>query len=98
MATPTVNILRWSFLTLGILYGFSHQRTLYKQQATHEAKQKYEKKEALITLAKAEYQKSLLPPDQRGDNVISNPDDPKFDLEAFLINIAADDAKGKVKA
>ncbi|KAK6504125.1 hypothetical protein TWF506_002335 [Arthrobotrys conoides] len=95
MATPAGNILRWSFLGFGALYGFQHQRTLYKQEAEHHAKQEWDRKEKLIQQAKAEYQKSLLPPDQR-NNVISNPDDPKFDLEAYLVNLAASDAKAKV--
>ncbi|KAK6533013.1 hypothetical protein TWF281_007177 [Arthrobotrys megalospora] len=86
MATPAGNILRWSFLGFGVLYGFQHQRTLYKQEADHHSKQEWERKEKLIQLAKAEYKKSLLPPDQR-NTVISNPDDPKFDLEAYLVNL-----------
>ncbi|KAF3928066.1 hypothetical protein AA313_de0202483 [Arthrobotrys entomopaga] len=65
MATPAGNILRWSFLGFGVLYGFQHQRTLYKQEKEHHDKQDFERKEKLIELAKAEYQKSLLPPEKR---------------------------------
>ncbi|KAF3938444.1 hypothetical protein ABW19_dt0202760 [Dactylella cylindrospora] len=70
MATPTVNILRWSFLAFGVLYGFQHQRTLYKQEKDHHAKQEWERKEKLIAEAKEEYKKSLLPPDQRNTGTI----------------------------
>ncbi|KAF3909056.1 hypothetical protein ABW21_db0202138 [Orbilia brochopaga] len=129
MASPTANILRWSFLAFGVLYGFQHQRTLYKQEREHHAKQEWDRQEKLIELAKAEYQKSLLPPEKRNTSqspiqsaghvdlarypmpidagyiqaltticatVISNPDDPKFDLEAYLVNVAANEAKAKV--
>ncbi|KAK6336428.1 hypothetical protein TWF696_001983 [Orbilia brochopaga] len=95
MASPTANILRWSFLAFGVLYGFQHQRTLYKQEREHHAKQEWDRQEKLIELAKAEYQKSLLPPEKR-NTIISNPDDPKFDLEAYLVNLAANEAKAKV--
>ncbi|EPS40930.1 hypothetical protein H072_5218 [Dactylellina haptotyla CBS 200.50] len=95
MATPAGNILRWSFLGFGVLYGFRHQRSLYKEEKEHNAKVEYERKQKLIDLAKAEYQRSLLPPDQRDGGIISNPDDPKFDLEKYLNHVAAGDAKSK---
>jgi len=86
MASTGVNVLRWSALFSGITYGFYHQSTLSSQQKINEANRKYHHEESLIAKAKAEFVKKSKPQDQlsAGGDVISDPMDPKFDLEAWL--------------
>lgn len=48
-------VLRYTALGLGVLYGFSHQRKISATQKAETAKQEYEHKESLIQKAKAEY-------------------------------------------
>ncbi|RPA77883.1 hypothetical protein BJ508DRAFT_416815 [Ascobolus immersus RN42] len=80
MSSTTVNVLRWSALAAGVFYGFSHQRTLYKQAEKHHEQEEYNHKAQLIEQAKAEYKKKTSPP----SGLITDPDDSRFDLEAFL--------------
>ena len=56
-----LQVLRWSALFAGVLYGISHQSTLKAQQRQNEAKRKYSEQENLITKAKAEYIKKTMP-------------------------------------
>jgi len=55
-------VLRYTALVAGILYGFQHQRTLYKKQQDHKDSEEYAHKEALIRKAKEEYRKKTSPP------------------------------------
>jgi len=94
MASAGVNVLRWSALGVGVLYGAYHQRTLRQQQRAGEQQRAYAREESLIVRAKAEYVQKTLPLEKKaGNRVISNPDDPNFDLEAYLTMKAADTAK-----
>ncbi|PSK42239.1 ATP synthase E chain-like protein [Elsinoe australis] len=92
MASTGVNVLRWSALGLGVFYGAYHQSTIRSADRTAAAKQEYERKEKLITQAKAEFAKRNMPKDKltAGGGLISDPEDPKFDLEAFLKAKAAE--------
>ncbi|KAM0246743.1 hypothetical protein ACHAP5_004514 [Fusarium lateritium] len=78
-------VLRWSALGLGIFYGFTHQRAITASQKAEHAQHKYEKKEKLIQQAKAEFAKKKNP--TSGDSVITDPSDPKFDLEKLLLKV-----------
>jgi len=92
MAARGVNVLRWSALVAGIGYGVYHQSSLRSQAKVNEASRKYHKEESLIAKAKAEYLKKTMPRDKltASGDVISDPNDPKFDLEAFLTMKEAD--------
>ncbi|EKJ79812.1 hypothetical protein HYE67_008363 [Fusarium culmorum] len=78
-------VLRWSALGLGIFYGFTHQRAITASQRAEHAQHEYEKKENLIKQAKAEFAKKKNP--SSGDDVITDPSDPKFDLEKLLLKV-----------
>ncbi|CAJ0545834.1 Ff.00g093070.m01.CDS01 [Fusarium sp. VM40] len=78
-------VLRWSALGLGIFYGFTHQRAITASQKAEHAQHEYEKKEKLIQQAKAEFSKKKNP--TSGDSVITDPSDPKFDLEKLLLKV-----------
>lgn len=80
--------MRWTALGFGVLYGFSHQRTIYKHNKVEEAKREYERKQILIAQAKAEWAR-IHPPPPSTDNIIRDPEDPRFSLETFLTDYAA---------
>ncbi|KAF4968115.1 hypothetical protein FSARC_4449 [Fusarium sarcochroum] len=85
MASTGVNVLRWSALGLGVFYGFTHQRAIFSAQKAEHDQHEYEKKEKLIQQAKAEFAKKNNP--TSGDSVITDPSDPKFDLEKLLLKV-----------
>ncbi|KHO00104.1 ATPase, F0 complex, subunit E, mitochondrial [Metarhizium album ARSEF 1941] len=87
MASTGVNVLRWSALAAGVFYGFSHQRTITATQRAEHAKHEWESKQKLIDQAKAEYAKknNPAPASSSKDDVVTDVNDPKFDLEKLLL-------------
>ncbi|KAF2147804.1 hypothetical protein K461DRAFT_283392 [Myriangium duriaei CBS 260.36] len=92
MASSGVNVLRWSALGFGLIYGIYHQSSIKSTDRTNAVRAEYERKEKLITEAKAAYTKRNMPQDKltAGGNLITDPEDPKFDLEAYLQSKAAE--------
>ncbi|PGH09613.1 hypothetical protein AJ79_05669 [Helicocarpus griseus UAMH5409] len=96
MATSQgVNVLRYSALFAGIFYGITHQSSLTSQAKQAQIDREYSRKEALIEQARAEYAKKNAPPESKtpSGGVITDPEDKRFDLEAFLNMKAAETAK-----
>ncbi|KKA30479.1 hypothetical protein TD95_000636 [Thielaviopsis punctulata] len=85
-SATTVNVLRYSALAFGVLYGFTHQRSITAGEKAAAAKHEYEHKASLIAKAKAEYAKSKNPAPASSQSVDFT--DPKFDFEAFINNLA----------
>jgi F-type H+-transporting ATP synthase subunit e len=56
-----MQVLRFSALGLGVLYGFNHQRAISAADRSHAAKKEYANKEKLISDAKAEFQRKNNP-------------------------------------
>lgn len=54
-------VLRFSALGLGVLYGFNHQRSISAADRAHQAQKEYQTKEKLISDAKAEFQRKNNP-------------------------------------
>ena len=54
-------VLRYSALCFGVLYGFYHQRTITSSQRSAAAQHEYEHKQKLIAEAKKAYAKSKQP-------------------------------------
>ncbi|KKY18109.1 putative atpase f0 complex subunit e mitochondrial [Phaeomoniella chlamydospora] len=79
-----VNVLRWSALAVGVFYGFYHQSNITAKGKAEEAQRQYHHKESLIKKAKEEYLKKTNPQQAQAGGVISDPENPNFDLEAFL--------------
>jgi len=81
MASSTVNVVRYTALLTGVFYGIVHRRTL--QKAHDEEKQHHiiHEREHLIAQAKEAWRKK-----QEGskDGVVTDPEDPKFDLEKLI--------------
>ncbi|RAL07426.1 ATP synthase subunit e [Aspergillus homomorphus CBS 101889] len=85
MASQGVNVLRYSALITGLVYGFYHQSSLTSAAKHAEAEREYARQERLIEQAKAEWKKKTAPKDSKTNNgVITDPEDSRFDLEAFL--------------
>lgn len=62
MANFYMQILRWSALGAGVLYGVYHQASLSSSAKLAAINRQYEHKQKLIDEAKAEYTKKNLPP------------------------------------
>ncbi|KAK9900877.1 hypothetical protein P389DRAFT_166382 [Cystobasidium minutum MCA 4210] len=95
----TLNVVRYTALFSGIVYGFVHNRTLYKEAEDKKAKAAIKQRESWIEQAKKEYaqkQQSSTGSTLRqlassatgglvgGDSLITDPEDPKFDLEKLI--------------
>ncbi|KAL9935169.1 hypothetical protein V8E36_006245 [Tilletia maclaganii] len=81
-SSPVVNVVRYTALVSGIAYGITHRRTLQSRVDAAAEKAEYKRKEELIAKAKEAYKNRLVAKQSNG--VISDPDDPKFDLEKWL--------------
>ncbi|KAF2480357.1 ATP synthase E chain-domain-containing protein [Neohortaea acidophila] len=86
MASSGVNVFRWSALAFGVFYGFSHQSAIYSSDKKAAAQHEWDRKVKLIDDAKAKYAEKSRP--GSGDGVITNPEDPKFDLEKYLNKVS----------
>ncbi|XHG02723.1 hypothetical protein AWENTII_006064 [Aspergillus wentii] len=117
MASQGVNVLRYSALVTGLVYGVYHQSSLNSQTRRAETDREYARKERLIEQAKAEWKKKTSPQETKSQSsgrmslqlsipsfgcflqrsrhlarsmltrklaVITDPEDSRFDLEAFL--------------
>ncbi|KAJ6120306.1 hypothetical protein N7523_004586 [Penicillium sp. IBT 18751x] len=86
MASQGVNVFRYSALVAGIVYGVYHQSSLNSIAKRTEIEHEYARKERLIEQAKAEWKKKTQPQEvpQQSTGLITDPENPKFDLEAFL--------------
>ncbi|KAI9769649.1 MAG: hypothetical protein M1840_003886 [Geoglossum simile] len=94
-ASNGVNVLRYSALFIGVFYGFFHQSTLTTQSRVAKMDREYERKENLIARAKAAWSQKSLSPEKKtaGGDIITDPNDSRFDLEAYLTVAMADEAK-----
>ncbi|KAK2740402.1 hypothetical protein FQN57_006142 [Myotisia sp. PD_48] len=93
MATSQgVNVLRYSALLSGLFYGLYHQSTLNTQARKNAIDREYERKLSLIDQAKSEWKRKN-PGPKNESGVITDPDDARFDLEAFLKMHAGETAK-----
>jgi len=92
MASTGVNVLRYSALGAGIFYGLYHQAKLSTATKLAAVNKEYEHKQRLIDQAKAEYTKKNQPPSAKseGGDVIRDPENPNFDLEALLNAVDAE--------
>ncbi|KAL8867748.1 MAG: hypothetical protein Q9198_008406 [Flavoplaca austrocitrina] len=95
MASTGVNVLRYSALLAGVSYGLYHQSNLNAQNHKAKVDRDFAHQASLITQAKAEFKKKNMPQDSvtKGGEVISDPNDPKFDLEGYLTALMGEKAK-----
>jgi len=81
MATPTVNVVRYTALLTGVFYGIVHRRTLQKAHDEEKRHHAVHEREHLIAQAKDAWKKK-----QEGgkSGVVTDPEDPRFDLEKLI--------------
>jgi F-type H+-transporting ATP synthase subunit e len=63
--TNSAQVLRYSALIFGVLYGFQHQRSITSQTKAAHAQAEYQHKSDLIQKAKLEWAKKTLPPESK---------------------------------
>ncbi|CAG8434678.1 12381_t:CDS:2 [Ambispora gerdemannii] len=83
MASAALNLARWSALGLGILYGWTHHRSLVHAEQKRKEEEAYKHKQELIEKARAAYAAKI----SVGSDVIKDPNDPRFDLEKLLTSV-----------
>ncbi|KAE9978438.1 hypothetical protein BLS_000655 [Venturia inaequalis] len=92
MASTGVNVLRWSALGLGVVYGAYHQMSLTAKDKAAHAKKEYDAKAKLIAEAKAEFNRknkpqsvtSAVKSEGKGFDFMADSAGAEFDLESFL--------------
>lgn len=85
MATAQgVNVLRYSALVAGLFYGVYRQSSITASAQRADAEREYARQERLIQQAKAEWKKKTAPKDTQNSGIVTDPEDSRFDLEAYL--------------
>ncbi|KAJ1984652.1 F1F0 ATP synthase subunit e, mitochondrial [Dimargaris cristalligena] len=82
MTSPLVKYLRYGALASGLVYGYVHNNTLLQNKGEEAKREEYRHYENLIAKAKNEY--AQLKAAQSTAEVISDPENPQFDLEKYL--------------
>ncbi|SPO24303.1 related to TIM11 - subunit E of the dimeric form of mitochondrial F1F0-ATPase [Ustilago trichophora] len=85
-SSPVLNVVRYSALVGGIGYGILHRRTLQAKEDVKAAHAEYKHKEHLIQKAKEAY-KNRLVAKQSDTGIVTDPENPAFDLEKFLTKL-----------
>ncbi|KAK7464507.1 F1F0 ATP synthase subunit e, mitochondrial [Stygiomarasmius scandens] len=83
MVSPIVNVTRYTALAAGIFYGFYHRRTLQAAHDAHKLEQAAHHREHLIAEAKEAWKRKQEQASGK-DDVITDPEDPRFDLEKLI--------------
>ncbi|KIK41642.1 hypothetical protein CY34DRAFT_805803 [Suillus luteus UH-Slu-Lm8-n1] len=81
--STTLNVARYSALLSGVFYGIYHRRSLQKAHDQDKEHHAIHQRERLIAQAKDAWrhkQESA----KGSDGVITNPEDPRFDLEKLI--------------
>ncbi|KAF9926340.1 hypothetical protein FBU30_004037 [Linnemannia zychae] len=81
---PVRNVARWSALAAGLVYGYVHHNKLAAMEHNRAEQMKIEHRDQLIAQAKAEWVKMNSPT----GGVITDPENPNFDLEKALTYMA----------
>ncbi|KZV67623.1 hypothetical protein PENSPDRAFT_687958 [Peniophora sp. CONT] len=81
--SATVTVVRYTALATGILYGFVHNRTVQKQHAQQQAHHKQHHQEELLAKAKEAW-KQKQAASATVDDTVTDPEDPRFDLEKVI--------------
>ncbi|RDB28678.1 hypothetical protein Hypma_016050 [Hypsizygus marmoreus] len=83
MVSPTVNVARYTALFSGIAYGFYHRRTLQARVDQQRLEHAVHSREHLIAEAKEAWKRRN---DSKSSNIVTDPEDPHFDLEKLLLS------------
>ncbi|KZP28925.1 hypothetical protein FIBSPDRAFT_852183 [Athelia psychrophila] len=88
MVSATVNVARYTALATGVFYGIYHRNTLQKVHDERKEHHAIHQREHLIKEAKEAWKKKQAGPKDGG--VVTNPEDPKFDLEKLFVKWEAE--------
>ncbi|KAG8934932.1 hypothetical protein FRC03_010177 [Tulasnella sp. 419] len=80
--SSTVNVARYTALATGIFYGIAHRRTLQEAENNHKIETAIHRREHLIHEAREAWKAKQASKKEGG--VITNPEDPNFDLEKLI--------------
>ncbi|ODV95156.1 hypothetical protein PACTADRAFT_49900 [Pachysolen tannophilus NRRL Y-2460] len=84
--STTFNVLRWSSLAAGVVYGVYHNQVLKSAGKEKEEQAEYAHKQKLIAEAKAEYAKLNAPAETKTEAIGSlNLDDPNIDFAKVIL-------------
>ncbi|KAG7531198.1 hypothetical protein FFLO_04557 [Filobasidium floriforme] len=89
MASQTVNVARYTALVFGITYGIFHQSTLQARYDEKKAGDAQAHRQHLIEQARTAYAKKKADEAagvsaKKGTGLVTDPEDPKFDLEKLV--------------
>ncbi|KAF7725827.1 hypothetical protein EC973_009251 [Apophysomyces ossiformis] len=89
-----VNVGRWSALAFGLVYGYTHNASLQKQEQQKKQQLEYHRKEKLIEEARAAYVKHKLAPTAASATTETlDFESPDFDFEKFIAQVEAEEKK-----
>ncbi|KAG2365522.1 ATP synthase E chain-domain-containing protein [Suillus spraguei] len=80
--STTLNVARYSALLSGVFYGIYHRRSLQKAHDQDKEHHAIHQREQLIAQAKDAWRQKQ--ESAKGSDVITNPEDPRFDLEKLV--------------
>ncbi|KAJ8582091.1 hypothetical protein M405DRAFT_831282 [Rhizopogon salebrosus TDB-379] len=80
--SSTLNVARYTALLSGVFYGIYHRRSLQKAHDHDKEHHAIHQREQLITKAKDAWRQKQ--EGAKGDGIITNPEDPRFDLEKLV--------------
>ncbi|KAI0726127.1 ATP synthase E chain-domain-containing protein [Fomitopsis betulina] len=81
MASSTVNVVRYTALLTGVFYGIAHRRTVQKAHDEEVKHHAVHEREHLVAQAKEAWKKKQ---GSSKGGVITDPEDPNFDLEKLV--------------
>ncbi|KAK0233849.1 ATP synthase E chain-domain-containing protein [Armillaria fumosa] len=85
MVSPTVNVARYTALFSGVVYGWYHRRSLQAAHNVHKTQHAEHERERLIAEAKEAWKKKQeTAKAPAADSLITDPEDPRFDLEKLI--------------
>ncbi|KIJ66426.1 hypothetical protein HYDPIDRAFT_109455 [Hydnomerulius pinastri MD-312] len=80
--SATLNVARYTALFSGVFYGVYHRRSLQKAHDQDKEHHAIHHREQLISQAKDAFRQKK--ESAKSDGVISDPEDPRFDLEKLV--------------
>ncbi|KAB5590903.1 hypothetical protein CTheo_5655 [Ceratobasidium theobromae] len=80
MVSPTINVVRYTALASGILYGIAHRRTLQSRLDKERAHEEEMRHQRLLGQAKEAWRRK----NDTSLSSLTDPDDPRFDIEKLI--------------
>ncbi|KAF9004511.1 hypothetical protein BDZ89DRAFT_1080468 [Hymenopellis radicata] len=82
VSAPTLTVIRYTALFSGIVYGWSHRRSLQAAHTAHKIEHAEHERERLIAEAKEAWKRKQA--SKGKDSIVTDPEDPRFDLEKLF--------------